>query len=183
MKIYTKTGDKGETSFYGGARASKSDIRFEVLGTIDEFNAHLGLLRGIEFVKDLTILEKAQIHMFEIGSEIATVEERMRNKLILFSEKETEKLEQEIDRLEEELSPLKYFVLPGGNLNLGYIHIARTVCRRLERILVLLNTSEELNPAILIYINRMSDFLFVLSRWYAHKIEFVETPWIPENKK
>lgn len=183
MKIYTKTGDKGETSFYGGSRASKSDIRFEVLGTLDELNAYLGLLRGIEFLENLKVLEKVQIHIFEIGAEIATVEERMKEKLVPFPEENTEKLEREIDTLDEELNPLKYFVLPGGNLNLGYIHIARTVCRRLERVLVVLNTSEEINPAILTYINRMSDFLFVLSRWYAHKIEFMETPWIPENKK
>lgn len=183
MKIYTKTGDKGQTSFYGSTRASKSDIHFEVLGTIDELNAHFGLLRGIDLLNSLPILEKAQIHMFEIGSEIATVEERMKNKLIPFSEKENERLEEEIDVLDAHLSPLKYFVLPGGNIELGYIHVARTVCRRLERVLVALDKTEEVNPAILSFINRMSDFLFVLSRWYAHKIEFMETPWIPENKK
>ena len=189
FKVYTKTGDKGETGLYGGTRISKASSRVESYGNIDELNAFMGVAKS--YVTDSRVLEqlkKIQFDLFTVGSEAATPVDKLflangKARLdLVISEKEIEELEQWIDAFEEELEPLQYFILPGGGKAATHFHVARTVCRRAERSMVFLNESEEVRPELIKYLNRLSDYLFVLSR-YISKIENEpEEYWNPNDR-
>ena len=177
MKIYTKTGDGGETSLYGGQRVSKDVIRMETLGTVDECNAALGLV--IAYLEDAEVcgvLTRIQGELFEVGADLATPLERGETVPRVQAE-ETARLEAEIDRFEEELTPLRHFILPGGSAAGSALHQARAVCRRAERHLVTLDAAEAVNPEARRYLNRLSDHLFVLARLVNHRAGAPETKW------
>ena len=191
MKIYTKTGDKGKTSLFGGTRVPKYHLRIEAYGTIDELNAHIGLVRD-QKVDDHTasILLKIQNELFTLGSMLATPPEKellKSGKQRLTIEKTDANkimvLENEMDAMNETLPPMTHFILPGGNPIVSHCHIARCVCRRAERITTQLSDESNLNPQILIYLNRLSDYLFVLARKLTFDTKSLEIPWIPEKIK
>lgn len=178
MKIYTKTGDTGKTSLLGGTRVLKDDIRISAYGTLDELNAYLGLLRDLsetEGRKD--VLFHIQNNLFAIASGLAAENEKARQYAPAFDENEAEILEKEIDNMEKELDPLKFFILPGGHQVVSFCHIARTVCRRAERKIVKLSQQSTVDDKIIKYINRLSDFLFVLARTYARELNIAEVHW------
>ncbi len=177
MKIYTKTGDGGETSLYGGQRVSKDVVRVETYGTVDECNAVLGLAIGFTHDAEAkAILTRIQGELFEVGADLATPMERGETVPRVRPE-ETAQLEAEIDRFEEELEPLRHFILPGGSAGGAFVHQARAVCRRAERLLVTLEGVETINPEIGRYMNRLSDHLFVLARLVNHRAGAPETKW------
>ncbi|MFN3840362.1 MAG: cob(I)yrinic acid a,c-diamide adenosyltransferase [Cyclobacteriaceae bacterium] len=180
MKIYTKTGDAGTTSLFGGKRVSKSDLRIETYGTVDELNAHLGLIRDQPVNagrKDVLI--EIQDRLFTIGSMLATEPGNTKVKIPTLAEKDVQFLEKEIDRMEVNLAPMKSFVLPGGHPSVSFCHIARTVCRRAERLVISLNQAERVDDLVIKYLNRLSDYLFVLARSMAQELRADETPWKP----
>jgi len=177
MKIYTKTGDTGETSLYGGQRVSKDDLRVWTYGTVDECNAVLGIAAvDVDDAELAAVLSRLQSELLLLGADLATplargeVVPRMTSAL-------TEALEAEIDRFEEELPPLRNFILPGGSRGGASIHQARAVCRRAERHLVSLAREEEVNAEALRYVNRLSDHLFVLARVVNHRAGSPEQIW------
>lgn len=180
FKIYTKTGDKGTSGLIGGTRVDKSDDRLEAYGTIDELNSWIGLLAtevGDEHSK--TELLEIQYALFEIGSLLAT--DASVRKPLPFDIERVARLEREIDQVQNNLDPLRYFVLPGGSISSAHANLARTVCRRAERNIVFLSKQIEIDKNLLCYINRLSDYLFVLSR-FMNKIENVdEVFWIPRK--
>ncbi len=189
MKIYTKTGDKGETSLYGGTRVSKASARVESYGTIDELNSFIGFAKA-ELTDEgiLYQLKKIQFDLFTVGSESATPTDKLtlangKSRLsLMISETEIEELEQWMDEFETALEPLQYFILPGGGKGATSLHICRTVCRRAERSLVFLNEHEEVRPELIKYLNRLSDYLFVLAR-YVSKIQGEpEEYWNPNDR-
>ena len=170
MKIYTKTGDDGETGLFGGGRVSKDSLRVAAYGAVDEVNAALGLARALdpqEFADAL--LQRIQRDLFTIGAELATPDPAKLRKALARSgaaiaESDVAALEDAIDSHESRLEPLKNFILPGGTPKAATLHLARTVCRRAERAVVALARDEQISPAILRYVNRLSDLLFVLAR-------------------
>lgn len=166
MKIYTKTGDKGTTSLVGGTRVPKTHIRLEAYGTVDELNSHLGLL--VTYLldgKDKAFLQQVQNRLFAVGSHLATDREKTGLKAAsVISPEHVEMVEQEIDRLDTLLPPLSAFVLPGGSRGAAVCHVCRTVCRRAERRILALAGQVEISSELLAYVNRLSDYLFVLSR-------------------
>lgn len=178
MKIYTKTGDKGSTSLLGGERVGKDDVRIEGYGTVDELNTHIGMLDA--FVDDESISDKLNIlqsTLFDIGSHLAS-EDPDHPALPKLKETIATDLEAAIDHMETALEPLKTFILPAGSKAIAQCHICRTVCRRAERRVVSLNKLEDRYSVIVLILNRLSDYFFVLSRYIA-KIEGVkEVPWI-----
>ncbi len=180
MKIYTKTGDKGQTSLIGGTRVPKHHLRIEAYGTVDELNSWIGLIRD-QPIGDhtITLLIDIQDRLFTIGSLLAADPDKSRMKLPDLSHADVELLEKEIDMMEEGLPELKSFVLPGGHTIVSYIHIARCVCRRCERIVTHLSEETPVNENIAVYLNRLSDYLFVLSRFVAQLLNVAETPWQP----
>lgn len=190
MKIYTKTGDKGTTALFGGTRVSKHHLRIESYGTVDELNSYIGLVRDQNIdTNAIDSLIRIQNELFTLGSMLATPPE----KEILKSGKErlnipkitsenVALLEQEIDSMNLELAPMTHFILPGGNQTVSFCHIARCICRRTERLVTALNETETVNPAILEYLNRLSDYLFVLARKLSKDLSVKETPWIPEKE-
>lgn len=189
MKIYTKTGDKGETALYGGTRVSKASARVEAYGTIDELNAFLGFAKSeIQHESILKQLKKIQFDLFTVGSESATPTDKLtmangKSRLaLMISETEITELESWMDAFESELKPLQYFILPGGGKAATSLHICRTVCRRAERSLVFLNETEEVRPELLKYLNRLSDYLFVLARYVSHLNSEEEEYWNPNNR-
>lgn len=188
MKVYTKTGDAGTTSLYGGVKVSKNHIRIDAYGTVDELNSAIGLIRCGELSKNAeSELIEVQKNLFHIGAELATPPEKLflanvKSRLPkLIEEKDILELEQWIDRMEEELPPLMHFILPGGNLTASHAHLSRCICRRAERITVALNESEKVNPHILKYLNRLSDYLFVLARKSAQDNGHEEIKWLPNE--
>ncbi len=172
MKIYTKTGDEGKTCFVGGERVSKNDLRIEATGTIDELNSILGVTMG--FVTDeklRQIIEKAQHDLFTLGAELSWFTSKASmgtRKLPMTSSEHVKELEQNIDELDAMLSPPSSFILPRGTQASTFLHLARTVCRRAERLIVSLSQQYPLNPEIIKYMNRLSDLLYVMAR-YANK--------------
>ncbi len=180
MKIYTKTGDRGETSLIGGTRVPKSHLRIEAYGTIDELNSWIGLIRDqqISNVSVKALLE-IQDRLFTIGSLLAADPEKSKMKLPLINANNITFLEQEIDSMNEVTPELKSFILPGGHTTVSYCHIARCVCRRAERLVVHLNEDSPVEDKIIIYINRLSDYLFTLARFMTHELRIPETPWSP----
>ncbi len=180
MKIYTKTGDKGTTSLFGGKRVSKANIRIDAYGTVDELNCWIGVMRDQEVNKDRKkTLLKIQDRLFTMGSSLATEPGNTKVKIPSLSEVDIEFLEKGIDSLEETLPPLRSFILPGGHASVSFGHVARTVCRRAERLVIGLNENEPVDPLVIKYLNRLSDYLFVLTRKMAHELGAEESPWSP----
>jgi len=181
MKIYTKTGDAGKTSLIGGKRVLKSDDRIEAYGTVDELIAYCGLLRDTlpkDYYKVLLI--SVQDRLMVAASHLAAGGEEFEKELPKIFEKDIERLEQEIDRMEEQLPMLRSFILPGGHPSVSHCHIARTICRRAERKIILLAETTPIDPLVIKYLNRLSDFLFVLSRLISKDLGVKEIPWKPE---
>jgi cob(I)alamin adenosyltransferase len=182
MKIYTKTGDKGQTSLLGGVRVPKHHIRIESYGTVDELNSYIGLLRDQPVdEKQKIILLEVQDRLFTIGSSLASAPGRSKIKIPELKEEDITLLEKNIDEMNEELPEMRSFVLPGGHTIVSFCHIARCVCRRAERLVVHLAEEEPVNEKIVVYLNRLSDYLFVLSRKLGKDLHAEETPWIPRN--
>ncbi|MGB1019223.1 MAG: cob(I)yrinic acid a,c-diamide adenosyltransferase [Chitinophagales bacterium] len=179
MKIYTKTGDKGSTSLYGGKRLSKAHIRIDAYGTVDELNSYIGLIRDLtENEADKIFLLNIQNVLFNVGSNLASDPEKEKSKMIPDVLKtDYEALENEIDEINKILEPLQYFILPGGHSSISHCHIARCVCRRAERICVALNEIEPVNEELIIYLNRLSDYLFTYARKMAKFLNAEELKW------
>lgn len=178
MKIYTKTGDKGTTSLFGGKRVSKADHRIETYGTVDELNSFLGLVRDQEVNhKRKSVLLEIQDKLFTIGSILATEPGNTKVSIPSLAEEDVVFLEKEIDTMDAALPPLRFFILPGGHQAVSFCHIARTVCRRVERLTIALGEHEEVDPLVVKYLNRLSDYLFVLSRAMSHELHAEEIPW------
>lgn len=189
MKVYTKTGDKGTTALFGGTRVPKHHIRIESYGTVDELNSHIGLIRD-QNINTLykNVLIEVQDRLFTVGAILATPPEketlkngqpRLQN--LGIQEKDIEYLENEIDSMEESLPPMTHFVLPGGHTTVSYCHIARCVCRRAERLATHLNDIEPTDELVIKYLNRLSDYLFVLARKLSLDLNADEVQWIPRK--
>ena len=189
MKVYTKTGDTGTTALFGGTRVPKHHIRIESYGTVDELNSHIGLIRDQEInILYKNVLIEVQDRLFTVGAILATPPEkevlkngqkRLQNLGIL--ETDIEFLENEIDTMENSLPPMTHFVLPGGHTTVSYCHIARCVCRRAERLAVHLNDIEPTDELVIKYLNRLSDYLFVLARKLSFDLKADEVQWIPRK--
>lgn len=180
FKVYTKTGDKGQTSLIGGTRLPKHHIRIEAYGMIDELNSWIGLLRDQAIdERSIKILLETQDRLFTIGSLLAADPAKNKMKLPDIKEEDIVFLEKEIDMMEEILSPMKNFVLPGGHTIVSYCHLARCVCRRAERSVLKLAENEKIGELIYKYLNRLSDYLFVLSRKLSQDLKANETLWVP----
>ena len=185
MKIYTKKGDKGQTYLLGGQQVMKSEIRISAYGHVDELNANIGLLTAS--IKDLlenqqkqdilNFLKQLQFQLFHIGSHLACTNQAILTKLPPLQKAWVENLEEQIDRITEHLLPLKNFILPGGSKTACQAHICRVTSRRTECICVALDSKENLNPLILAYLNRMSDYFFVLSRYFNHLQNIPDVIW------
>ena len=189
MKVYTKTGDKGTTALFGGTRVPKDHIRIESYGTVDELNSHIGLIRDQEINTHYKeILIEIQDRLFTAGAILATPpdKETLKNgkprlNIPKISENDIELLENEIDAMESDLPPMTHFVLPGGHTTVSYCHIARCVCRRAERLSVHLGHNEPIDELVLKYLNRLSDYLFVLARKLSADLNAEEVKWIPRK--
>lgn len=181
MKIYTKTGDTGTTSLFGGKRVLKSHYRIDAYGTVDELNAYLGLLRDQEVNQPIqeTLIE-IQNKLFTIGAILATEPGNEKVKVPQLQEQDVSFLEMAIDQIDTVLPPLRNFILPGGHPSVSFGHVARTVCRRAERLVIALNEQEPVDPKVIIYLNRLSDYLFMLCRKMALELGIEETPWKPQ---
>lgn len=179
-KIYTKTGDEGTTALFGGKRVSKSDLRIESYGTIDEVNSWVGVLRDQEVNKARhSELVEIQDRLFTIGAILAVEPGNTKVKVPHLSADDILFLEQRIDAMETKLEPMKVFVLPGGHPSVSFGHVARTVCRRSERLVIALHNQEPIDALVLKYLNRLSDYLFVLCRAMTAELKAPETPWKP----
>jgi len=183
MKVYTKTGDKGKTSLFGGKRVFKNDAQIESYGNVDELNSWIGLLRDLSLSEDeKLILIEIQETLFTVGSYLATDSEKKENlKLPSLHETMITKLEDEMDKMDANLPPMKFFVLPGGHVAVSNCHIARTVCRRAERSIVAFDLDDTDIDFAKRYVNRLSDYLFVLSRKWAIDFNAKEIPWKPQK--
>jgi cob(I)alamin adenosyltransferase len=180
MKIYTKTGDKGLTSLIGGTRVPKYDLRIEAYGTVDELNSYIGLIRDQEITAhDKEILKQIQDRLFTIGASLAADPERSKMVIPDLHTEDIDLLEQEMDSMDAQLPPLRHFILPGGDNTISFCHIARCVCRRAERLSVHLAEESKVDEKVNIYLNRLSDYLFVLSRKVANERNVPENEWIP----
>jgi cob(I)alamin adenosyltransferase len=190
MKVYTKTGDTGTTALLGGIRVPKHHIRIESYGTIDELNSHIGLVRDQEIdPKYKKVLIEIQDRLFTIGAILATPPEKetlksgaKRLNINRVSDEDIKYLENEIDIMDESLPAMTHFVLPGGHTSVSYCHIARCVCRRAERLAVHLNEIEPVDEQIFKYLNRLSDYLFVLARKLSYDLNADEVQWIPRKQ-
>jgi cob(I)alamin adenosyltransferase len=182
MKIYTKKGDGGTTSLFGGERVDKDSLRIEAYGTVDELNSQLGVVRSLQPAKVLhEILEQLQNDLFVLGADLATPFTAQSKNVPRIEQRHVDVLERHIDRLDGQLSPLTTFILPGGSPIGAQLHVARAVCRRAERLTVRLSKEEAVNTLTVVYLNRLSDLLFVLAR-YANTIDGAdETPWPPSR--
>ena len=181
MKIYTKTGDTGETSLFGGTRLPKNHLRIEAYGTVDELNSYVGLLRDLcKNEKHRATLKEVQDRLFTLGSNLAMAPGK--NVTVPdVHDTDVELLEKEMDRMEEALPALRHFVLPGGHPTVAHCHIARCVCRRAERMTVALAQNEKVEAILIRYLNRLSDYLFTLSRDLAQELKAEEVKWIPRK--
>ncbi len=180
MKIYTKTGDEGTTSLFGGRRVSKADLRIDTYGTVDELNSFIGLVRDQEVNKRRSEkLLRIQNTLFVMGSILATEPGNSKVKIPVLQEEDVLFLEEEIDAMEAELTPLRFFILPGGHASVSICHVARTVCRRAERLVTALHEQEKSFGMVIKYLNRLSDYLFVLSRTMAKELGVEEVAWRP----
>jgi cob(I)alamin adenosyltransferase len=189
MKIYTKTGDKGTTALFGGTRVPKHHIRIDSYGTVDELNSHLGLIRDQDIdVHNKSILQIIQDKLFTVGAVLATDPKKAilksgkeRLNIPKISSEDIELLEKEMDTMNESLPEMTHFVLPGGHQTVSFCHIARCVCRRAERLASALNDIEPFQPETLTYLNRLSDYLFVLARKLSKDLQAEEVKWIPNK--
>jgi cob(I)alamin adenosyltransferase len=180
MKIYTKTGDEGTTSLFGGKRVSKSELRIETYGTVDELNSWMGVLRDLDVNRNRqSTLIEIQDRLFTIGSILATEPNNTKVKIPSLSESDVAFLEKEMDDMDALLQPMRSFVLPGGHPSISWGHVARTVCRRAERLVIALHNLEIVDPIVIKYLNRLSDYLFVLCRTMTNELGVEETPWKP----
>ena len=181
FKIYTKTGDAGETGLFGGRRLPKSHIRIETYGTVDELNSYLGVVRdGTDDAHVRQILKAIQDRLFAIGADLATDPAKKKNPPDV-TEADIQLLEKEIDAMDEVLPVLKNFILPGGHPTVSFCHVARCVCRRAERLAVALNMAEPVEPIVIKYLNRLSDYLFTLARKLGHNLGAEEVIWQPRK--
>ncbi|OWP83014.1 ATP:cob(I)alamin adenosyltransferase [Flavobacterium davisii] len=189
MKVYTKTGDKGTTALFGGTRVPKHHIRIESYGTVDELNSYIGLIRDQEMNPLYkAVLIEIQDRLFTLGAILATPPEKevlkngqKRLQNLGLTETDIEYLENEIDKMETDLPTMTHFVLPGGHTTVSYCHIARCVCRRAERLATQLHEEEPTDELVLKYLNRLSDYLFVLARKLSQDLNANEVPWIPRK--
>lgn len=181
MRIYTKTGDSGETSLIGGTRVPKHHLRIETYGTVDELNSYIGMIRDTNPNDPgmVAVLSKVQDRLFTIGSLLAADPDKSKMKLPDLLPEDTSELEREIDQMNEHLPELTSFILPGGHVDSSWCHLARCVCRRCERLVSHLSEVTSVNPLILPYLNRLSDYLFVLSRKVLMDRGGAEIPWNP----
>ena len=177
MKIYTRTGDDGPTGLFGGGRLSKCDPRLECYGTVDELNSFLGWAAATSPDPVLTFIRQIQNELFVIGSHLATPDRAMAGTLPKLADDDISRLEKQIDDAEKELSPLTQFILPGGCETAARLHIARTVCRRAERLLVSFALQHPMDGIIITYMNRLSDWLFVMARFVNFKSQTADIPW------
>ena len=184
MKIYTKTGDKGTTSLIGGTRLSKAHVRIDAYGTVDELNSYIGLLgdqpvneRRKEFLKEI------QDRLFTMGSHLASESDKSQRILPDLLEADIVLLETEMDKIDGQVPPLRAFVLPGGHPSVSFGHVARTVCRRAERAVIHLQQGEEVEEIVIRYLNRLSDYLFMLCRIMTHELGIEEVTWKPRVAK
>jgi cob(I)alamin adenosyltransferase len=191
MKIYTKTGDTGTTALFGGTRVPKHHIRIESYGTVDELNSHIGLIRDQD-INQLykNVLIEVQDRLFTVGAILATPPEneilkngQPRLNINRISDSDILFLENEIDTMDTSLPQMTHFVLPGGHTTVSYCHIARCVCRRAERLVVHLHELEPTDEEVIKYLNRLSDYLFVLARKLSFELEAEEVKWIPKNNQ
>ena len=185
MKIYTKTGDTGQTSLFRGGRVTKDDVRVEAYGQIDELNSLLGftLAQGLPLPL-ASAVERLQTELFDLGADLATpAQAEGRSTVVRFSEAPIIRLEQEIDQWEATLPPLRHFILPGGAGGAAALQLARAVCRRAERAVVKLARAETINPLSLRYLNRLSDWLFMAARVANQTAGKAETLWVPPNQR
>jgi cob(I)alamin adenosyltransferase len=183
-RIYTKAGDQGQTHLAGGQRVAKDSLRIDCYGTIDELNAFVGMAGvscGDSLPELAAILRRVQHELFNLGSILATRPEDVHPKQARITSAEIEKLEEEIDRMNASLAPLRSFVLPGGSRLNTELHVCRTICRRGERIAVSLARKEEIPPEVIQYLNRLSDAFFVWSRWANHVLGLPEVLWEPNQ--
>lgn len=190
MKVYTKTGDKGTTALFGGTRVPKHHIRIESYGTVDELNSYIGLIRDQD-INPLykNILIEIQDRLFTVGAILATPPEKeilkngqQRLNINRISDEDVTLLENEIDNMDQALPPMTHFVLPGGHTTVSYCHITRCVCRRAERLATQLHEIEVIDEMVLTYLNRLSDYLFVLARKLSHDLHADEVKWIPRKQ-
>jgi cob(I)alamin adenosyltransferase len=178
MKIYTKTGDTGDTSLFGGKRVPKSALRIDAYGTVDELNAQIGIVRALRPPAEVdSLLEKIQNQLFLLGADLAAPFDSVPANTQRIPQIEIQSLEETIDRLDAQLEPLKSFILPGGSLVSAQIHAARTVCRRAERFVDALGRKEEIGKFPLMYLNRLADLLFVAARYTNKLAGMEETKW------
>ena len=181
-RIYTRTGDKGETGLVGGARVSKDSLRVDAYGSVDELNSVLGVVRAFLNDKELDeLLAGLQRDLFVVGADLASTPEAQQRSLPRISKERIVEMERAIDRFETELSPLKAFILPGGGVAGSLLHNARTVSRRAERRIVTLSKREPINEQMVPYMNRLSDLLFVLARVANRRENKAETEWHPKQ--
>ena len=187
-KIYTKTGDDGKTSLLSGSRVSKHDVRLKAYGTIDELNSWIGLIRSFNIDQEIIdALVKIQKNLFIIGSELANdlgnKNETNKFDMVRIKQKSIQGIENQIDQINSNLPELKNFVIPGGHILVSYTHISRCVCRRAEQMISELSVKESISPLIIPYINRLSDYLFVLSRKFSIDFDSEEIKWVSKKKQ
>ena len=180
MKVYTKKGDKGTTQLIGGTRIPKNSLRIEAYGTVDELNSFIGLIRDQEISETyVNQLLEVQDRLFTLGALLATDPSKQKMKLPELMVSDIKVVEEWIDAMDAELEPMRNFVLPGGHTTVSYTHIARCVCRRSERVITELSLEDVVAPVVLAYINRLSDYLFMLGRKLSKDLNINEQPWTP----
>ena len=183
MKIYTKTGDKGKTSLFGGERVSKDSERIEAYGCVDELNSQVGVARSLKLSEEVDrILVRIQHELFVLGADLATPQSSSRKKIERINSHHVEQLERDIDRLDSALDPLQQFILPGGSRAAAELHVARTICRRAERRVVRLSKKSGIGTTSVVYINRLSDLLFVAARYVNKRERGEEAKWDSSRK-
>jgi cob(I)alamin adenosyltransferase len=183
MKIYTKTGDKGHTSLIGGTRVPKYHLRIETYGTVDELNSYIGLIRDQSITAEQrALLKEIQDRLFTIGSSLASDPERSKMQIPDLGDQDISLLEDQMDSMTAGLPELRHFILPGGQVTASFCHVARCVCRRAERLAVQLSEDSFVDPRVIVYLNRLSDFLFTFSRKVAQDNGAEENVWIPRMK-
>jgi cob(I)alamin adenosyltransferase len=176
LKIYTRTGDLGQTSLFGGARVAKNDARIEAYGTVDELSSHIGVVRTMPVPSDVdAILHQVQLDLFEVGAHLASPGT---SRFPGVDAARVEELERAIDAMERELAPLTTFILPGGSSSAAHLHVARTVCRRAERLVVALQDESPATVSTIVYLNRLSDYLFVAARFANRRAGVDDVPWL-----
>lgn len=180
MKIYTKKGDTGETSLIGGTRVPKHHIRVDAYGSADELNVYIGLIADQQIDTNYkNVLNEIQDRLFTIGASLASDPEKSKMSIPDLKPTDITFLEEQIDAMEAKLPELQHFILPGGHTTVSFCHLARVVCRKTERIVTHLSENEQVEPLIIIYLNRLSDYLFVLSRKVARDLDVEEITWRP----